>query len=69
MDDLVVERVPEIGPLTVKLECPAKPKRLRLQPENREPEWRWQKGMLTVGVPSLHIHTAVVVTQADEEVR
>ena len=67
--DLVVERVPEIGPLTVKLECPAKPKRLRLQPENREPEWRWGKGMLTVGVPSLHIHTAVVVTQADEEVR
>lgn len=59
--DLVVQSVPTVGPLTVLLEYPREPGTVRLQPENREPIWTWRDGTLRVEVPSLHIHTAVVV--------
>ena len=59
--DLIVERVPTIEMVRVRLECPRKPEKVRLQPEDREPVWGWEKGRLQVEVPDLHIHTAVVV--------
>jgi hypothetical protein len=61
--------IPPIGPLAVEMDCPVRPKAVRLVPEGegrREGEggrlkWTWRDGRLRVIVPRLEIHGVIVV--------
>lgn len=56
-----VESVPLTQPFTVTLSVPEEPVRVRLQPGDREPEWSYSEGTLTVVVPPFHIHAILEV--------
>ena len=58
-----IDEIPPVGPLTITLRRPAPPRRVRLAFERAELAWGYsqEKGVLSITVPSVHIHTAVVV--------
>jgi hypothetical protein len=62
-----VEKVPLTEPFTLTLAVGAEPLTVRLLPEDKEPEWSFAEGTLTVYVPPFHIHTALVVEAAPAE--
>ena len=65
-----VEDVPVVGPLTVRVQCPARPASVKLAPENKGLSWKWSQGVLTATVAGLHIHTALVIdTKAAKQTR
>lgn len=55
------DKVPPIGPLQVAIRLPARPKRIVRQPQNKRVAFRWQGGVATLTLPSLHIHDVLVV--------
>lgn len=55
-----VEQVPETGPLTLRVRLESEPSAVRLEPDGRC-SWDWNGGFLEVAVPSLHIHSIVVI--------
>jgi len=59
--NIAVDEVPTVGPVTVKLRQDAKPQSVSLQPGTEQVEWDWSGGVATVKVPTLHIHSVVVV--------
>jgi hypothetical protein len=56
-----MEDLTTVGPLTVRAWCARRPKAVSLVPGEGECAWKWRDGLLTLTLPSLHIHTAVVV--------
>lgn len=60
----LLERVPEIGPITLRVRLAGKPTRVTLEPEGTvaRTQWRSADHTLNVQVPSLHVHTAVAIT-------
>jgi len=60
-DDLWVDEIPPIGPLTAHLRLPTPPKTVTLEPGAETPEWSWADGLLTVTLPKLAIHRCVVI--------
>ncbi len=58
---LFADRVPATGPLTLDIRLPGKPQKVRLQPEDRPLRGTWRKGVLTLTVPSVHIHSIITV--------
>jgi hypothetical protein len=58
---LVTDYIPEVGPVQVTLRVPAKPKRVRQLPDGGRLKWTWADGALSVTLPSVHIHTVLVV--------
>ena len=57
----LVEAIAIAGPITVRMKT-NRPKRVSLEPGQKGLIWKWNKGMLTAIVPSLHIHVALVVS-------
>ena len=57
----VVDEIAPVGPVTVKVRRPDAPKTVKLAFEQASLEWKYVKGTLTVKVPSVEIHAAVVV--------
>jgi hypothetical protein len=55
------DEVPPLTNLTVRLRTDRKPKRIVQQPENRVLPIRYDKGMATVTVPHLTLHSVLVV--------
>jgi len=60
-DFLAVESIPTIGPIEVRVRLPEEPASVSWQPDGDELERTWADGVLTVTVPSLHIHGAIVL--------
>jgi Hypothetical glycosyl hydrolase 6 len=56
-----VEAVPTVGPINVRVQCPARPKVVTLAPDNTGLTWKWSKGLLTATIEALHIHSALVI--------
>lgn len=57
-----IEEVPPSPPFSVTVTVEARPAVVRLAPEGTEPEWSYAEGTLTVFVPPVHLHTALVIT-------
>ncbi len=60
-DFLNTDYIPCVGPIHARLRVPQRPKRVLFEPEGRSLQWSWQANELSVTVPSLHIHGAVVI--------
>jgi len=58
-----VERIPPRGPLTVRIACPRKPRRVQLEPDGERITWQWKSGHVEAMVPQLHIHGALILSQ------
>ena len=56
-----MEDLSTLGPITLRAWCARRPKAVSLAPDEGECNWKWRDGLLTVTLPSLHIHSAVVV--------
>jgi hypothetical protein len=56
-----VERTAPLQDLKVRLRCPFDPSEVQQEPEGRPLDWRWEEDSLSIRVPRMHLHTAVVV--------
>lgn len=57
-----VERMPPIGPVHVQMQVATRPQRVWCEPAGAaQPQWDWSRGALTVTVPSVEIHSALVI--------
>lgn len=56
-----IDEIPAVGPVTMHMKLRARPKSVRLALEKQRIRSRFARGILTVAVPSVHIHAAVVV--------
>jgi hypothetical protein len=56
------DEVTPLGPLTIEIQAPQKPKSIRLQPEGRPLAFQWNKGKTTVTLPRLELHSVLDVT-------
>jgi hypothetical protein len=56
-----VDAIAPVGPLEVTLRLGSRPKEIRLEPEGRELQFRQVDGETRVTVPTLAIHSALVV--------
>lgn len=59
--NVIVERVPPVGPVTVWLRLPRRPAAVLAVPDASPLDWSWREGLLTIRLARLHIHSAVVV--------
>jgi hypothetical protein len=57
----LIESVARTGPITLKIKT-NRPKRVSLEPDKKGLTWKWNKGVLTATIESLHIHSALVVS-------
>ncbi|MBQ7901897.1 MAG: beta-galactosidase trimerization domain-containing protein [Clostridia bacterium] len=53
--------VPKIGPLDIDVKCCKQPKSVIQLPESREIEYTCSSGSIHFEIPTLHIHTAVII--------
>ena len=60
-NNVCVEQVLPVRNLVVRLRCEHRPSAVTLEPGNTACRWSWRRGLLTVRVPEVQIHTAVVV--------
>ncbi len=64
----VIDEIPPVGPVTVRMSLPKKPEKVFLAFEDVPVKWAYTNGekggQLTVTVPAVHIHAAVVVVEA-----
>lgn len=57
-----VEHLPPVGPVKVKMQLANRPTRVVCEPADAaQPVWEWSKGTLSVTVPTVEIHSAIVV--------
>lgn len=63
--NVMVEHVPETGPVTVRVRTPRPPRNVSLVPSDAGSGtmWQWQDGMLTATVERLGIHAALVLDE------
>jgi len=57
----LVDFIPAIGPLTVKVRLEAEPSSVTLVPADVAVTHTWADGVLTIMLPSLHIHHIIVI--------
>lgn len=58
---LAPDCIPPLGPIQVEMAVPVRPKRVSWRPDGGRLKWSWAKGKLSVTIPRLDIHGAVVV--------
>ena len=56
-----IEGVVPTGPITVRVQCPKRPRSVTLVPKQKELAFTWRAGVLTLKLDSLDIHTAIVI--------
>ncbi len=57
----VVDFIPAVGPITMRIRTNGKPKRVEWSPEDAPASWTWRDGAVEVILPSLHVHGVVVL--------
>lgn len=60
-DDLWVDEIPSIGPVTLWIRCPKSPKEVYLEPKHERSVCAFAKGCVRIEVPRLEIHACVVM--------
>jgi hypothetical protein len=58
---LSTDFVPTVGPIQVRMRVPERPKRVRWAPDRMRLPWTWDDGILSITIPQLHIHGAVIL--------
>ena len=58
----VMEKIPPIYDVAVKLKVAGEPKRVVQIPEKRDLDWKLEGEYLSFSVPQFHIHTCVIIT-------
>ena len=58
---VLIDDIPPVGPVKLRIRLSGKPKRTTLQPEGKQLRGQWSKGELTLTIPRVAIHTAVVI--------
>jgi len=58
---LAFDSLPAVGPIEIKLKIAEKPSAVEWVPEGGELKWSHADGVLSVTLPALHVHGAVVV--------
>ena len=61
MDDCVFDEIPPIGPLNVLIRTGSNPRKITLQPDNVEMDYKFSKGEVKLTLPQLKIHEIIVV--------
>jgi len=67
-NDLWVNDIPAVGPYEFRVRCTAAPRSVREEPGGRELQHSFQDGVLTVTLPSVKIHSCIVVEPWDRPV-
>lgn len=62
-DYSLIDHVPPVGPVTVRLRCPGEPRRVEWIPGREVVRWSWTDGMLKATVPSVDVHGALLIKQ------
>ena len=60
-DNAAVDEVPRVGPVKVSMRADEKPRSVTEAFEGGAPQWNWCDGRLFIELPSIHIHSALVV--------
>ncbi|MHB9108098.1 MAG: alpha-L-fucosidase [Armatimonadota bacterium] len=60
-DDLWVDEIPAVGPITSQISLAARPAAVTLEPGSKAIDWTWQDGMLEVVVPKVRIHGCIKI--------
>ena len=60
--NVCVEQVLPVRDVTVRLRLPQAPGAVSLEPQGEKADWTYESGILTVRLPEVRIHTAVVVS-------
>ena len=58
-----IKEIPLVGPLTVAIRLPQKPKLVTLQPQGKSLEVTWKDGRATVMVPQLELYSILVLEE------
>jgi hypothetical protein len=58
-----ITAIPPVGPLTVAIRLPQKPKSVTLQAEGKSLEVTWKDGLATVTVPQLELYSILVLEE------
>ncbi len=53
--------IPTVGPIQVRWQVPKRPRQVQWVPDGIKLHWTWKDGVLSVTIPSLHIHGVLVV--------
>ena len=56
-----VDEIPRVGPIIITMKADDEPRKVDLAFEKGEIAWEYGSGKLTITVPAVHIHAAVVV--------
>ena len=56
-----IDEIPRVGPITITLRLPVRPRDVKLAYARTRFTWKYSAGTLTIAVPTLHIHAALVV--------
>ena len=59
----VIDKIDPVGPVTMTIRLPKKPKRISLAPGNRPVNWNYADGMVRLTVESVPIHEIVVIEE------
>jgi len=59
----VVEQVLPVRGISVQVRVPERPSAVTLEPGGVVPEWSFADGAVTVQVPEVHLHTAIVMSE------
>ena len=61
-DDTWVDEIPEVGPYYFRIRCSRKPGKATWEPGHHVAESHWEKGVLNVMLPRVHIHTCLRIS-------
>jgi hypothetical protein len=53
--------IPPVGPVQVRMKVPSRPEQVKWEPEGASLEWRWEDGVLSVSLPQIRVHGALVI--------
>lgn len=59
----VIDRIDPVGPVSMTVRLPKKPKQISLAPGNRPVDWSWADGAVRLTVESVPIHEIVVIEE------
>jgi len=57
----IIDHVPAVGPIGIELRVPERPKAVEWVPDGTQLKWSWDNGVLSVTLPSIHVHGVLVV--------
>jgi len=62
-DNSAVDEIPRAGPVKITMRTAEEPESVFEAFEGGAPEWHWRDGRLSIGLRSVHIHSAIVVKE------